>query len=120
MVNRRLNKPKRWQEVEFIGRQSIVRKYKPREWVTIYQKSGLSLQINPTYYDFRLWIFSKYGNVGIDLDRDWARHLIKAIAIHRVLISNVPSHEDTFRAPSNVHFYPRFTEGERAYLTRQV
>ncbi len=111
---------KKWRETIIIGQQSFETKQKPREWVTLYQSHGVALQVNPTYYEFRLWIFTSHGNAGVDLDEEKARKIVAALSIHRLLISNVPSHGGAWQLHSRTKWQPRFTKGERAYTTRQV
>lgn len=111
---------KRWRETTIIGRQSIETKHKAREWVTLYQHSGISLQLNPSYYEFRLWLFTQYGNVAVELDRSKVTEIAKALGVARFLISNVPSHEGTAESPHEYRFKLKMTRGERTYLTRQI
>jgi hypothetical protein len=108
----------------------------------LYQHSGVALQINPTYYEFRLWLFTEYGNVGVDLNASKASEIMKALSISKLLISNVPgtvkrrsesvtrashltvksekSDREMWISPSVSRPAVRYTRGERAYLTRQV
>jgi hypothetical protein len=110
---------KRWREVEFIGRQAVVTKEKARDWITLYRREGISLQVNPTYMDFRLWFFSRYGDIAVDLDREKVRRIGVALGITRLLISNTLSHGVTWRSPYQFNFKPRLSKGERSYFTRQ-
>jgi hypothetical protein len=77
--------------------------------------------MNPTYYQFRLWLFSPYGNVAVDLDRESIRRTLSALGIaRRLLISNVVFHGEASGGHSQYKFRVRLTTGEQRYLTAQL
>lgn len=115
-----LNRPSAWVETEIMGRQRVSRKKKSREWVTLFQRSGISLQFNPAYLDFRLWLFSEYGRVGLNLDLEKRNNLLRALGLYRFLISNVASHGVPLVAPSQVRNRVKLSSGDKKRFSTAV
>lgn len=88
--------------------------------MTLYQKPGISLQVNPTYREFRLWLFTPHSNLSLDLDAEKIRQVGKALGVARFLISNVMLHEVSWRWHRKAKFEVVYTRGERKYITEHV
>jgi len=92
--------------------------------------------------EFRLWVFTQYGNVAVDLNQERFLQFAKALGVYRfvvrqfgsartmptvnrsgektLLISNREKAEIGRSLPGKVYFEPKYTVGERRYVTSHI